>query len=100
MSDNTETLALTPARISGRAYSGGAMRLPGWKHPVVVDLAGLTLPEILPLLADHENRVAARLGEVRAWIEGGGLFIDGAITAAGSEARDIVAQARAGTEWQ
>jgi len=29
-------------KVMGLAYSGGKMQLPGWKHPVVVDLAGLT----------------------------------------------------------
>ena len=28
-------------KVAGIAYSGGEMNLPGWKHPVVVDLAGM-----------------------------------------------------------
>jgi len=42
-------------RVMGLAYGGGKISLPGWKHPIVVDLAGLTLPESVPLLANHEN---------------------------------------------
>ncbi|MCL2001553.1 MAG: hypothetical protein FWG74_08975, partial [Planctomycetes bacterium] len=53
-------------RVIGLAYGGGKISLPGWKHPVVVDLAGLTLPESVPLLANHENRTAARIGVVSA----------------------------------
>ncbi|MCK4981843.1 MAG: hypothetical protein KAS17_02915 [Victivallaceae bacterium] len=40
-------------KVMGLAYSGGKMNLPGWKHPVVVDLAGLELPDSVPLLANH-----------------------------------------------
>ena len=31
--------------MSGVAYSGGKMRLFGWSRPVVVDMAGLAVPE-------------------------------------------------------
>ena len=41
--------------VAGLAYGGGKMRLFGWSHPVVVDLSGMTVPESVPLLANHEN---------------------------------------------
>ena len=59
------------ARVTGVAYSGGKMRLPGWRHPVVVDLAGLEIPDSVPLLTNHENRTGNRVGVLRAppWID-------------------------------
>ena len=43
-------------KVRGVAYSGGKMALPGWKHPVVVDLAGMEIPESVPLLTNHGNQ--------------------------------------------
>jgi hypothetical protein len=57
-------------RVTGVAYSGGKMRLPGWRHPVVVDLAGLEVPDAVPLLTNHENRTGARVGMVKARVDG------------------------------
>ncbi len=31
-------------KVAGTAYSGGGMNLPGWRHPVVVDLSGMEIP--------------------------------------------------------
>ena len=92
-------MATETARIAGKAYGGGAIRVGGYRHPVVIDFAGLDLPASLPLLMDHENRAAARLGTVCARVEYGSLFIDGEITATGDPARDIVTQAKAGVDW-
>ena len=49
-------------RVTGVAYSGGKMSLPGWKHPVVVDLSGMEIPDSVPLLTNHENRTGSRVG--------------------------------------
>ena len=53
-------------RVMGLAYSGGKMKLPGWRFTVVVDLAGLDIPESVPLLTNHENRTGSRVGMVQA----------------------------------
>lgn len=96
----TETKdSIDRARIAGKAYGGGPIRVAGYRQPVVIDFLGLDVPASLPLLVDHENRAAARLGTVRARVEDGALVIDGEITATGDPARDIIAQARAGAEW-
>jgi hypothetical protein len=87
-------------RVTGVAYSGGRMRLPGWSHPVVVDLTGLSLPDTVPLLTNHENRTASRVGMVRARIAGHELMIDGEILSSSGQAQGIVEQARAGGDWQ
>jgi len=87
-------------KVMGLAYSGGKMNLPGWKHPVVVDLAGLAIPESVPLLTNHENRTTSRVGQVSAKIEDGSLMIEGEITSTSGTASGIVEQAKAGADWQ
>jgi phage head maturation protease len=87
-------------KIVGTAYSGGKMPLPGWKSPVVVDLAGMELPESVPLLANHENRTSARIGMVSASVKNNVLEITGEIISDSPEAADIVAQSKAGADWQ
>ena len=87
-------------KIVGIAYSGGKMPLPGWKNPVVVDLSGMELPESVPLLANHENRTSARVGMVSAHVKNNQLEITGEIISDSPEAADIVAQSKAGADWQ
>ena len=90
----------TRPKIVGTAYSGGKMSLPGWKNPVVVDLSGMELPESVPLLANHENRTSSRIGMVSASVKNNVLEISGEIISDSSEAADIVAQSKAGADWQ
>jgi len=87
-------------RVAGVAYSGGKMRLPGWRHPVVVDLAGLEIPESVPLLTNHENRTGSRVGIVRARVQKNTLVIEGEILSSSGQASGIVEQAAAGADWQ
>jgi len=87
-------------KVAGLAYGGGKMNLPGWKYPVVVDLAGMEIPEQVPLLANHENKVASRVGMVAAKVVNNTLEIEGDIVAKGDQADDIVAQSKAGADWQ
>ena len=87
-------------KVVGLAYSGGKMNLPGWKHPVVVDLAGMEIPETVPLLTNHENKTDARVGMVSASVKNNALEITGEIVSEGKDAADIVAQSKAGADWQ
>jgi len=87
-------------RVMGVAYSGGKMRLPGWRYPVVVDLAGLSVPDSVPLLINHENRTGSRVGMVAARVEDNSLVIEGEILSSSGQAKGIVEQARAGADWQ
>ncbi len=87
-------------KVAGTAYSGGKMNLSGWRHPVVVDLSGMEIPESVPLLTNHENRTDARVGMVRAKAEGGALLIEGEILSDNEAANGIVAQGKAGADWQ
>ena len=87
-------------KVKGLAYSGGKMRLFGWSRPVVVDLSGMTVPESVPLLANHENHTLGRVGLVAAMIEDGHLNIEGEIVGEGELADAIVSQGKAGADWQ
>ena len=87
-------------KVSGVAYGGAKMTLWGWPKPVVVDLAGMTIPEEVPLLADHENHTLGRVGVVRAKPVDGHLAIEGEVVAEGEIADAIVSQAKAGAAWQ
>ena len=87
-------------RVMGVAYSGGKMRLPGWRFPVVVDLSGLAIPESVPLLTNHDNRTGSRVGMVRGRVEDSALVIEGEILSSSGQAQGIVEQARAGADWQ
>ncbi|MDD4818274.1 MAG: hypothetical protein PHI85_09925 [Victivallaceae bacterium] len=87
-------------KVVGIAYSGGKMNLPGWKHPVVVDLSGMEIPDTVPLLTNHENKTDARVGMVSASVKNNTLEISGEIVSDGRDAADIVAQSKAGADWQ
>lgn len=87
-------------RVEGTAYTGGKLKLPQWKYPVVVDLEGLQIPDTVPLLTNHENRTGNRVGVVRARVQGGRLLIEGSILSSSGQARGIVEQGKAGADWQ
>lgn len=85
--------------VSGVAYTGGVMSVEYW-GPVAVELSGLTIPDTVPLLADHQNLVGSKLGYIRAAVDGGNLTIDGEITSRSAGAQGIVAQYQRGDTWQ
>src|SRR5574344_1050431 len=87
-------------KVVGLAYSGGKMNLPGWKYPVVVDLSGMEIPESVPLLTNHENKTDARVGMVSASVKNNAVEITGEIVSDSKDAQDIVAQSKAGADWQ
>lgn len=90
-----------PAKISGVAYSGGAIRQ-GWNpDPVVVDLAGMTVPAKVPLIRDHSHwNTDNRLGNVTARKTARGIEIEGEIVSGTESAREIVRQGKLGADWQ
>ena len=87
-------------KVVGVAYSGGKMSLPGWRHPVVVDLAGMEIPESVPLLTNHENKTDSRIGLISAAVRNNALEITGEIDSDSKDAADIIAQGKAGADWQ
>ena len=87
-------------KVVGVAYSGGKMSLPGWRHPVVVDLAGMEISESVPLLTNHENKTDSRIGLISAAVRNNTLEITGEIVSDSKDAADIIAQGKAGADWQ
>ena len=87
-------------KVMGIAYSGGKMNLPGWKHPVVVGLTGMNIPDTVPLLTNHENKTEARVGIISASIKDNAIEISGEIISDSKDAQDIIAQSKAGADWQ
>lgn len=87
-------------RFKMLAYTGGAMRVSGWRHPVVLDLAGLAIPsQRRPIRFAHDP--AAGVGHTDAIkVEGGHLIADGMISRDTAAAREIIVSSRNGFPWQ
>ncbi len=92
-------------RFSMVAYTGGAMRLAGWQHPVVVDLAGMQIPagpsgtKSRPILKDHNpSLIVGHTESVR--VERSQLLVSGVVSGAGAVAREVVESSLAGFPWQ
>ncbi|KAA0215774.1 MAG: hypothetical protein DYG94_06415 [Leptolyngbya sp. PLA3] len=90
-------------RFSMTAYTGGAMVLAHWDHPVVVDLAGIDVPgsglKGRPILKDHNRSlIVGHTDSVR--VEGSQLLVEGVISGAGPVAREVVESSRNGFPWQ
>lgn len=82
------------------AYTGGTMRIAGFPHPVVVDLAGMEIPsQNLPIRLDHERRQGVGHTQKVA-IEGGHLVAEGIISRETSWARDVATSGTHGFPWQ
>ena len=88
-----------PPRISIIAYSGATMRVGGWGR-VVVDLAGVSIPEQVPLLADHRAELSGIVGHARPTIAAGRLLAEGTVSESTEAARQVVALAKEGLAWQ
>ena len=87
-------------RFSMVAYTGGPMRIAGWRYPVVVDLAGLAIPsQSRPIRFGHD--MASGVGHTHAIrIEDGKLLASGVVSRDTVAAREIVISARNGFPWQ
>ncbi|MEL7473950.1 MAG: Mu-like prophage major head subunit gpT family protein [Planctomycetota bacterium] len=82
------------------AYTGEAMRLAGWRHPVVIDLAGLSVPsQNRPIRFGHDAQ--AGVGHTDAiGVDGGQLVASGVISRDTAAAKEVVASSRNGFPWQ
>ena len=88
------------ARFTMTAYTGGAMRAAGWDAPVVVDLAGMSIPsQRRPIRLQHSIREGVGHTET-VEVRDGGLFAEGMISRATGAAKDVVESARNGFPWQ
>ncbi len=87
-------------RFSMVAYTGGPMRVAGWRYPVVVDLAGLSIPsQSRPIRFGHDMQ--SGVGHTDAIrIEDGQLVAAGVVSRNTVAAKEVVASARNGFPWQ
>src|SRR5262245_1527612 len=86
--------------FTATAYTGAAMRLDGFGHPVVVDLAGLAVPtKRFPTLRQHDpERIVGYTDEATTSAQR--LRVSGHLTAATDAGREALTLADEGFPWQ
>ena len=89
-------------RFSMVAYTGGPMKLSGWRFPVVVDLAGIDLGrQQRPILLDHTRDVDFVMGQTdRVNVENNQLLVSGEVLGDSEKARRVIALNDRGFSWQ
>jgi len=82
------------------AYTGSPMRVGGWRYPLVVDLAGLSIPsQARPIRLGHDAALGVgHTDTIR--VEAGRLVATGIISRDTASAREVVASSRNGFPWQ
>ena len=87
-------------RFSMVAYTGGPMRVAGWRYPVVVDLAGLAIPsQSRPIRLGHDAANGVGHSDVIG-IREGKLVAAGVVSRDTPAAKEVVASAKNGFPWQ
>jgi len=86
-------------RFSMVGYTGGIIRQAWSKEPIVIDLAGMTVPSVIPIVFGHDYALESVLSQGTATV-GGQLVIDGAILAQCEAAMQVVQLGDAGYQWQ
>ena len=82
------------------AYTGEPMRVEGWRHPVVVDLEGLSIPtQRRPVRFGHSMYAGVGHTE-RIAVEAGRLIAEGIVSRDTAAAREVVASGKRGFPWQ
>jgi hypothetical protein len=89
-----------PKRFRIIAYTGAPIRQAWSREPVVIDLAGMTLPATIPIVMGHDYALGSILGQGRPSVQGNQLIVEGEILADNDTARQVLALASAGYEWQ
>jgi len=87
-------------RFTMVAYTGGPMRIDGWRYPVIVDLAGMAIPsQSRPIRFGHD--MASGVGHTDSIrVTDGRLVAAGVVSRDTAAAKEIVASARNGFPWQ
>lgn len=88
-------------RFTIEAYTGSEIRQ-GWsKEPVVIDLAGMRYKQKTPIVMAHDYGLGSVLGQTTSVrVEAGKLIVEGEILATSEAAKQVVALAEAGYQWQ
>lgn len=80
------------------AYTGSIMRLFGWLNPVVIDLAGMQVSGVIPILKNHSAEQVVGHGEAEITTQR--LKIKGLVSGSGMAAREVVESAKRGFPWK
>ena len=92
--------AASPKKFRIVAYTGAPIRQ-GWsREPIVIDLAGMTLPSTIPIVLGHDYGLDSILGQGTPSVQGGELIVEGEILADSDTARKVLALAAGGYQWQ
>lgn len=100
--DGGESEGLTTPRIprfSMLGYTGGVIRQAWSREPIVIDLAGMTVPSVIPIVFGHDYSLESVLGQGSASVSGT-LVIDGLILSKGEAAAQVVQLGDSGYQWQ
>lgn len=82
------------------AYTGGTIRQAWSREPVVIDLAGMSIPAAVPIVFGHEYELESVLGQGSAVAADGSLVLDGSILAETEAATQVVRMGDRGYRWQ
>lgn len=86
-------------RFSMVGYTGGPIRQSWSREPIVIDLAGMSVPAVVPIVFGHDYSLEAVLGQGVARVDGQ-LVIDGEILAETEAATQVVKLGDKGYQWQ
>ena len=92
--------AAGPRKFRIVAYTGAPIRQSWSREPVVIDMAGMTLPQTVPIVVGHDYAIGSILGQGTPSVQGGQLIVEGEILADNDNARQVLALAAAGYQWQ
>jgi len=87
-------------RFQMLAYTGAPMRIAGWKHPLIIDLAGLSIPaQSRPIRFGHDPLAGVgHTDSIR--VEQGQLLASGVVSRDTAAAREVVTSSKNGFPWQ
>jgi phage major head subunit gpT-like protein len=92
--------AAGPRKFRVVAYTGAPIRQ-GWsREPVIIDMAGMTLPATVPIVMGHDYALGSILGQGVPSVQGGQLVIEAEILADTDTARQVLNLADRGYQWQ
>ena len=86
-------------RFSMVGYSGGVIRQAWSREPIVIDLAGMSVPSVIPIVFGHDYSLESVLGQGTGTV-GSQLVIEGAILAQCEAAMQVVQLGDRGYQWQ
>ncbi len=92
------TTPRTP-RFSMLGYTGGVIRQAWSREPIVIDLAGMSVPSVIPIVFGHDYSLESVLGQGSASVSDT-LVIDGSILAESEAAGQVVKLGDKGYQWQ